>query len=76
MNFSNLMFDSYIEASVKEGERKGRADCEPLELLHFTLNTKIPVQIDRFWACPTNKHMLQMLCRDFFMKTAVRLQRN
>lgn len=67
----DIVYDSYIGSSLKEGERKRRTDCEPLELVNLSLDTKIPVQIDRFWASPMNKNALQMVSRDFFIQIAV-----
>ena len=64
----DTLYDSYIKESVKEGERKRWMDCDPLELVNFSVNKKIPVQIDRFWACPSNKHSHQMVSRDYFLQ--------
>ena len=57
----DIVFDGYIEDSIKEGERRSHVNCEPLEVINMLLARKIPVQIDRFWASPANKIALQKL---------------
>ena len=68
--FSSLdvVFDSYVEDSIKDGER--RSECEPLEYQKMSLSTPIPAQTDRFWACAVNKEALQILCHDFLKELA------
>ncbi|NQY43710.1 MAG: hypothetical protein HRT87_10240 [Legionellales bacterium] len=61
----DIVFDSYIEQSTKEGERMSRYLGEPLGE-----TTKIPVQVDRFWASPKNKEMFQSLCHSYLSKKA------
>ena len=70
-NHLDIVFDSYIEDSIKEGDRISRVDCEPFEVINMSLTSKIPVQIDRFWASPANKIALQKLC-SIFLKDAVK----
>ena len=65
---ANIVFDSYTENALKEGERKRRSQVEPLEYVSITPDTKSPVHLDRFWASPKNKELLQALCRDFFTR--------
>ena len=60
------------DESIKVGERRRRSKCERLELLYFSLSTKIPVHRDRLWAYAMNKEALQRLCRDYFNETAHR----
>ena len=66
----DIVFDSYIEDSIKEGERRSRVNCEPLEVINMLLASKISVQIDRFWASPTNKIALKKLCTIFLKDVA------
>ena len=40
------IFHSYIEKSIKEGERKRRLAGQPLELVVIQEDTRIPVQRD------------------------------
>ena len=61
-NNLNIVFDSYIEDSIKEGERRSRVNCEPLEVINKSLASKSSVQIDQFWASPANKIAIQKLC--------------
>ena len=63
----DIVYDSYVEDSIKECERIRRSiDIEPLEFVNLRSTTAIPVQMDRFWACGSNKEALQRLSREFF----------
>ena len=42
----DIVFHSYIEDSIKEGERRSRVNCKPLDVINMSLASKIPVQID------------------------------
>ena len=64
-NHLNVAFDSYIENSIKEGERRSRVKYEALEVINMSLASKVPVQINRIWASPANKIALQKLCSIF-----------
>ena len=44
-----FVFDSYIEKSVKEGERQRRSSLQTLEYVRLENDTKIPVQSDRMF---------------------------
>ncbi|KAJ8883898.1 hypothetical protein PR048_015753 [Dryococelus australis] len=60
----HVIFDSYIEQSVKVGERLRRADNTGIvELLSVHTDTRIPVQMSNFWASYGNKSKLQELAR-------------
>ena len=66
----DIIYDSYLEDSIKECERIRReSECEPLEFVNLTMQSSIPVQMDRFWACGKNKENLELLPRQYF-KTA------
>ena len=69
-NHLNTVFDSYIEDSIKEGQRRSRVKCEPLEVINMSHASKILVQIDQFWASPENKIALQKLCCIFLKDMA------
>ena len=43
----DVVFDSYIEDSIKEGERRRRSTCEPLKYQIMSLNTPIPIQTEQ-----------------------------
>ena len=38
------------------------------EFVNLKKNTPLPVQMDRFWACPKNKQNLQLISRTFFQQ--------
>ena len=63
----DLVVDSFLEDSIKECERiRRRSSCEPLEFVNLKTTTPIPVQMDRFWACGSNKEAILEISRDFF----------
>ena len=52
----DIVYDSYLEDSIKECERiRRRSSFEPLEFVNLKITTPIPVQMDRFWACGKKK---------------------
>ena len=63
----DIIYDSYIEKSVKECERQRRATNDPVEFVNLTRTSSIPVQLDKFWSCCQNKEKLQNLSRQFFV---------
>ena len=68
----DVVFDSYVEKSIKEGERKRRSCVQPLEYVNLENDTRIPVQSDRFWASSNNKEMVQCLSRSYLSQVAVK----
>ena len=40
-NHLDIAFDSYIEDSIKEGERRSQVNCEPLEVINMSLASKL-----------------------------------
>jgi hypothetical protein len=69
-NRVDIVYDSYLENSVKEAERMRRYSNEPIEIVNLNLDSVMPVEIDKFWASPTNKEKLQILSRNFFINKA------
>ena len=60
-NRIDLVFDSYVEMSIKDSERKRRQTIAPIELNMINLETPLPVEMNRFWSSGHNKQKLQML---------------
>ena len=56
-----IVFDSYLELSLKECERNRRTNVHPIDIIGMTPATLIPQQLDKFWASTTNKQNLQGL---------------
>ena len=66
-----VVFDSYIEDSIKESTRASRSnDVEPIEYVNLLLESPSPVELERFWAFSKNKEELQILSREFFKQKA------
>ena len=67
----HIVYDSYIEGSIKDYERVGRAqETEPLEFVNLTRNSPLPVQFNRFWVCSKNKENIQIISRKYFIERA------
>lgn len=65
VKFVHMVLDSYIEMSLKEGERMRRTDSTiGIDIVGLNRNTPIPQQLDKFWASKENKQNLQLLVRD------------
>ena len=63
--FVHLVLDSYIEMSLKEGERMRRTDSTTgINIVGMNRETPIPQQLDKFWASQQNKQNLQGMVRD------------
>jgi hypothetical protein len=61
----HLVPDSYIEMSLKEGERMRRSDpTTGIDIVGMSRDTPIPQQLEKFWASQKNKRNLQLLVRD------------
>jgi len=69
-DYIHLVLDSYIEFSLKEGERMKRTNVTPIDIIGMNANTPIPRQLDKFWASEKNKRNLQLLVRDMVSNRA------
>ena len=55
----DIVFDVYIDHSIKASERARRATVEGIETLISTTDQTLPVELDRFWSLSQNKTSLQ-----------------
>ena len=63
--FIHLVLDSYVELSLKEGERMRRTESTTgIDIIGMNRDTPIPQQLDKFWASEENKRNRQLLVRD------------
>ena len=63
--FIHLVLDSYLEMSLKEGERMRRKDLTTCsDIIGVNRDTPIPQQLDKFWSSEEIKRNLQMLVRE------------
>ena len=70
-NQIDIVFDSYVENSIKESTRASRSNAaEPVEYGNILLESSLLVEVDRFWAYLKNKEELQILSREFFQEKA------
>ena len=60
------MFDSYIERSLKGGERTARLykSNGTIHLAKITNSTKVPEQMEKFWTSDSNKEKLQNFAKE------------
>ncbi len=65
----HTVFDSYINGSLKGAERDRRSSSV-LELAKIDSKTKIPTQMEKFWASATNKVNFQQLFANAMLKMA------
>ena len=70
-NRIEVVYDSYLEGSVKESLRIRRAKVQPIEIINLSMESSMPIDMETFWASPSNKEHLQVISRDFFLKKAV-----
>ena len=58
----HVIFDSYLETSVKEGERiRHTAGTGAVDVALIGPEVPIPQKVVKFWASPSNKTKLQLL---------------
>ena len=66
----HIVYDSYIGDSIKEAKCIRRAkESDPVEYIDLSLQSQLPVQLDRFWACSRNKEKIQALSRTFSVRS-------
>ena len=65
----HIIYDSYLEESIKECERiRRRSKCDSLEFMKLNISSPVPIQMDRFWNSGKNNEKLQQLSRDYFVE--------
>jgi len=55
----DIIFDLYLQQSIKEDERNRRSKSDPIDTIISNLNQHLPVEMDRFWALLDNKMRFQ-----------------
>ena len=64
---TDFVFDTCIDASVKDSERARRCNCCPIDLNNVSPETPLPVTMESFWASSMNKAKLQLLLRKYIL---------
>ena len=62
-----IVYHSYLEGSIKESTRIGRAKEEPIEIINLNLDSPVSPEIRKFWASSINKERLQILSKNYFL---------
>ena len=63
-----IAYDSYLERSLKEGERLRRAADGTIDIIEIKRDTPLPKQMPQFWALPSNKVKLELLSREMALE--------
>ena len=66
INQIHVVYDSYLQNSIKESERAHRSDTTPIDVVDLELESAIPVDLKSFWSSASIKHQLQIASRKFF----------
>ena len=66
----DIVYDSYLEGSIKESERRHRSPVDAVEVVNMKLSSPIPVELERFWASAKNKENMQLMSRVMFASKA------
>ena len=62
-----IVSDSYVEVSIKESTRIGRAKKEFFETINLNLNSPVSPEIKTFRASSVNREHLEILSRNYFL---------
>lgn len=72
-NRIDLVFDSYLDKSIKSSERQRREKKLPIELHEIIRETPLPVDMARFWPSSSNKLKLEKLLHQEALRQGTRL---
>ncbi len=59
----DMVFDTYIQGSVKDSERSRRCKANSIEVNNIAHDTLLPVEMTTFWSSLNNKDKLQKFIR-------------
>jgi hypothetical protein len=57
----DIIFDLYLDQSIKQGERNRRSKEGCIEITIKTANQALPFEVDKFWGSSTNKMQLEQI---------------
>ena len=64
LDMTHMAYDSYVEISLREGERLRRACDGTIDIIEIKEDTPLPKQMPQFWALSSNKVKLELLSRE------------
>ena len=64
-NRMDIVFDLYLEQSIKQAERSRRSKLLPIDTNISSNKQQLPVEIDRFWASSDNERKFQQAFIDW-----------
>ena len=71
-----IVYYTYIEVSIKELTRIGRAKEEPIETINLNLDSPVSTEITKFWAFSVRKERLQILSKNYFLTKGKKKEKN
>ena len=71
-----IVYYTYIEVSIKELTRIGRAKEEPIEIINLNLDSPVSTEITKFWAFSVRKERLQILSKNYFLTKGKKKEKN
>ena len=69
INQIHVVYDSYLQNSIKESERARRSDTAPIDVVDLGLKSVILVDLKSFRSSARNKHQLELASLENFSKT-------
>ena len=70
-NRIDIIFDLYLEGSIKQNERDRRKKSTPINVTICSTDQTLPVEMDSFWSSSKNKVELQMCFINWICKSYV-----
>ena len=70
-NRIDIIFDLYLEGSIKQNERDRRKKSTPINVTISSTDQTLPVEMDSFWSSSKNKVELQMCFINWICKSYV-----
>ena len=71
-----IVYDTYLEVSIKESTRIGRTKENFFEIIDLNLDLLVPPEIKTFWASSVNRERLQILSRNYFLMKGKEKEKN
>ena len=71
-----IVYDTYLEVSIKESTRIGRTKENFFEIIDLNLDLLVPPEIKTFWTSSVNRERLQILSRNYFLMKGKEKEKN
>ena len=71
-----IVYNTYLEVSIKELTRIGRAKEKSIEIINLNLDSPVSIEITKFWAFSVHKEHLQILSGNYFLMKGKEKEKN